>query len=312
MEYKDYYKTLGVDRKSSQEDIKKAFRKLALKYHPDRNPDNKQAEEKFKEVNEANQVLSDPENRRRYDQLGTSYERYQQHGGAPGGFNWEEWFTQGAPSGGNVRVEVGDLGDIFGGGFSDFFTSIFGGMQNMGTPSTMRGSSRGRVARPSYQYKTEISLHEAYHGTTRRIDVDSRRLDVKIPPGARSGTKVRISGALSAGSGGQEGNLYLVIQVAKDSRFKRKGNDLYADAGIDLYTAVLGGEIPVETLSGNVVLKVPPGTQPGQTFRLKGRGMPHLKNPKKYGDLNVRADVKIPRSLTSEQQDLFQRLANIN
>lgn len=310
MEYKDYYKTLGVDRKSNDDVIKKAYRKLALQYHPDRNPDDKGAEEKFKEINEAYQVLSDSENRQRYDQLGASYNNYQQQGGTHGGFNWDDWATRGAQSGGGVRVEVGDLEGLFGGGFSEFFNSIFGGAQDMGTPSTMRGTTRGRVPRPSYQYKADISLREAFQGTTRRVEVDGRRLDVKIPPGARSGTKVRVSGALPAGPGGQGGDLYLVITVLDDPIYERKGNNLHTDAEIDLYTAILGGDVNVQTLGGSVKLTVPPGTQPGQKFRLKGRGMPHLKKPNNYGDLYVRADVEIPRKLTAEQIDLFQQLTN--
>jgi len=316
MEYKDYYKILGVDRKASAEDIKRSYRKLALKYHPDRNPDNREAEDKFKEINEAYQVLSDPEKRNRYDQLGDSYARYQQRGGAPGGFNWEDWFAQspGSASTGNVRVEMGDLEDLMGGGFSEFFSRIFGGVPNMGQSTAGRGrtADRSRSARPSYQQDIEISLHEAYQGTARLFELDGRRLEVKIPPGARTGTKVRVADALQTGAGAQKGDLYLVIKVAPDPRFERKENDLYTDATIDLYTAVLGGEVTVDTLSGKVVLTVPPGTQPGQSFRLAGRGMPQLRNPEKRGDLFVRIKVSIPRSLTSEQKQLFQQLAGLN
>lgn len=308
MEYKDYYSILGVGRNASEEEIKKAYRKLAKKYHPDHHPDDKSAEEKFKEINEAYQVLSDPEKRRRYDQLGASYEQYKQHRGSPEGFDWTQWYSYGAPSGGSVRVEVGDLDDIFGGGFSDFFTRIFGGMAGMGEQATVRERPRRRPTRPSYQYEAEISLYEAYHGTTRRIDVDGRKIDVKIPRGAKTGTKVRVSGVLPAGPDGQPGDLYLLIRVADDPKFERKGDNLYTNVDVDLYTAVLGGEVKVNTLSGDVVLKIPPGTQPGQTFRLKGRGMPHLKKPDKYGDLYVRAEVKIPKKLTAQEKELFQQL----
>jgi len=309
MEYKDYYKTLGVDRNANEEDIKRAYRKLALQYHPDRNPGNKQAEEKFKEINEAYQVLSDPEKRKRYEMLGESYQRYQQRGGTPEGFNWEDWFAQ-APTGrGNVRVEMGDLGDIFNSGdFSDFFSRIFGGMSEMRTASTAR-----RAARPTpYQYEVEISLQEAYQGTTWGGEFDGRRLEVKIPPGAQTGTKVRVAQAISAGAQGAKTDLYLLIKVREDPRFERKGTDLYTDVSIDLYTAVLGGEVTVSTLSGNVVLTVPPGTQPGQAIRLKGRGMPHIKNPEQHGDLLARAKVTIPRALTPEQRSLYLKLAGRN
>jgi curved DNA-binding protein len=314
MEYKDYYKILGVGRSANEDEIKRAYRKLALKYHPDRNPDDKQAEEKFKEINEAYQVLSDQEKRARYDQLGESYTRWQQRGGAPGGFNWEDWFAQ--PSGqGNVRVEMGDLDDLFGGGmggFSEFFRRIFGGMADIGTaPQGERWATRGaaRPRRQSFEQAVTISLYEAHQGTTRRIEVDGRKLEVKIPPGARTNTKIRVSDAITTAPDGNKGDLYLVVKVAEDPRFERKRNDLYTDVSIDLYTAVLGGEATVPTLSGNVVLSVPAGTQPGQTFRLSGRGMPHLKNPKEHGDLYARIKVKLPRELTPHQRELFEELA---
>ena len=313
MEYKDYYKILGVDRKASSEDIKRAYRKLALKYHPDRNPDDQEAEEKFKEINEAYQVLSDTDKRNRYDQLGDLYTRYQQRGGVPGGFNWEDWFTQspGGASSGNVRVEMGDLDDLMGGGFSEFFSRIFGGAPDMGQSTTGRTRTvrRGRSASPSYQQDIEISLHEAYQGTTRMFEMDGRRIEVKIPAGARTGTKVRVADAISTGAGNQKGDLYLNIKVADDPRFERKDSDLYTDASVDLYTAVLGGEVTVDTMSGKVVLTVPPGTQPGQSFRLAGRGMPHLRDPQKHGDILVRVKVNIPRKLTPEQKKLFEQLA---
>jgi len=315
MEYKDYYKILGVDRKATAEEIKRAYRKLALKYHPDHNPDDHGSEDKFKEINEAYQVLSDPDKRSRYNQLGDSYARYQQRGGSPGGFNWEDWFSQ-SPGGarqGSVRVEVGDLEDLMGGGFSDFFSHIFGGAQDMGQPTTGRSRSAGRVrsARPSYQQEIEISLHEAFQGTTRLFEMNGRRLEVKIPPGARTGTKVRVADALTTGADDQKGDLFLIIKVAQDPRFERKENDLYSDVSIDLYTAVLGGELTVDTLSGKVVLTVPPGTQPGQSFRLAGRGMPQLRDPEKRGDIIVRIKVNIPRNLTPDQRRLFQQLAEL-
>ena len=312
MEYKDYYKILGVDRKASEDEIKRAYRKLALQYHPDRNPGDKKAEDKFKEINEAYQVLSDTEKRKRYDQLGESYARYQQRGGAPGGFNWDDWVTQPGSMGGrggNVRVEVGDLNDLFGGGFSEFFSRIFGGAPDMGTAG--RGTFRTQVPQPAYEHELEISLREAYQGTTRRIEVDGRRLDVKIPPGARTGTKVRVAAALDSGAGGQKGDLYLIIKVMDDPDYSRKGNNLYTEAKIDLYTAVLGGEVTVKTLSGNVVLTVPAGTQPGQTFRLTGRGMPKLRDPKSFGDLYVKANVDLPRKLSPKQRELFEKLAGL-
>lgn len=314
MEYKDYFKTLGVERNAKKEEIKRAYRKLALQYHPDRNPGDKKAEDKFKEINEAYQVLSDPEKRRRYEQLGESYARYTQRGGAPGSFNWDDWFTQSPVGGsrrGNVRVEAGGFEDIFGGGFSEFFTRIFGGRPDVGTTSWGQAPSQSRSELPVYQQEVEITLLEAYQGTTRRLEMEGRRLDIKIPAGARTGTKVRVADAVSAGAQGQKADLYLVIRVLDDPRFERKGDDLYTDVTVDIYNAVLGGEVTILTLSGNVVLKIPEGTQPGQTFRLAGRGMPHIKRPDVHGDLLARTKVKIPRNLTPQQRELFQQLAEM-
>lgn len=301
MEYRDYYKILGVERNASAAEIKKAYRKLALKYHPDRNQGDKQAEEKFKEINEAYQVLSDPQKRSRYDQLGDQYTRWQQTGGAPGGFNWEDWV--GTNPRGGVRVE--DLSGMFGGGgFSDFFSAIFGGMGM--DPAQTR--TRSRTQQPaSYQQPVQITLQEAYHGAERTISVEGRRYEGKIPPGAKTGTRVRIPGAVR--QGGQSADLHLVVEVLPDPRFERQGDDLTTEFTIDLYTAVLGGQATVATPGGDVVLTIPPGTQPGQTFRLAGRGMPQLRNPQQRGALYARAKVQIPRSLTNRQRELFLELA---
>ncbi len=305
MEYKDYYKILGVDRNADEQTIKRAYRKLALKYHPDRNPNNKQAEEQFKEINEAYQVLSDKEKRARYDQLGESYSRWQQGGGQPGGFNWQDWVYQ-PQQGGGQRVNVEDLEDLFGGGFSDFFSSIFGGMG----AETARGAGR-RVRRTpprSYEQPVTISFQEAFRGTERSIQVDGRRLEVKIPAGAKTGTKVRVPGAAPAEPGGQHGDLYLVIEVAEDNRFERQVDNLYTDVSVDLYTAVLGGQANVPTPAGNVSLTIPAGTQPGQLIRLAGRGMPLLRSPQQHGDLFARIKVQIPRNLSQHQRELFEQL----
>jgi curved DNA-binding protein len=310
MDYKDYYKILGVDRKASGQEIKKSYRKLAMKYHPDRNPGNKQAEETFKDINEAYQVLSDSDKRARYDQLGESYATWQRSGGAGSGFNWQDWVAQ--PQGAQgTRVNVENFQDVFGasgfGGFSDFFNSIFGGA--VGQPG---GGMRGgrRAAAPSYTQPVSISFMEAYQGTERALQAGDRRFEVKIPAGARTGTKVRVPGAGPADGRGQHGDIYLEIEVAEDSRFERQGDDLSTDVTLDLLTAVLGGQANVQTPAGNVLLTIPPGTQPGQTFRLAGRGMPHLKNAREFGDLYARIKVQIPRELTAKQRALFEQLKN--
>jgi curved DNA-binding protein len=310
MEYKDYYKILGVERNANKDEIKRAYRKLALKTHPDRNPGNKKAEEQFKDINEAYQVLSDPEKRARYDQLGESYTQWQQGGAPAGGFKWDDWFTPNQSSR-NVRMEVGGLDDIFGGEFSEFFRRIFGGMADMDeSPSARRGTIRrnGRTQIPAFQQDVEISLSEAYHGTTRQIQLDGHRLEVKIPPGAKTGTKVRVAKSVPTGSTGQKGDLYLIIHVSDDPRFEVKGEDLHTEVTVDLYTAVLGGEVTLQTLSGNVVLTIPAGIQPGQSIRLAGRGLPRVNEPANKGDLFAHIKVKIPHNLTQKQKELFQEL----
>ena len=311
MEYQDYYKTLGVERNASPEEIKRAFRKLAMKHHPDRNPGNKEAEEKFKKMTEAYEVLSDPQKRARYDQLGESYSNWQQTGGGQGNFNWEDWLGQAGARGG-TRVEMGDLNDIFGGsGFSDFFNMIFGGAGAVGGTrnprSSVRTQTRTGTARPrAYEQPVHISFMEAFHGTDRMVSVDSQRLQVKIPPGSRTGTRVRMAGAVS--TSGHKDDIFLVIEVDLDPKFEREGDDIYTDITIDLYTAVLGGKTVVQTPGGQVTLTIPAGTQPGQKIRLTGLGMPRLHSPQTAGDLYARIKVTLPRSLNEKQRALFEQL----
>jgi curved DNA-binding protein len=300
MEYKDYYKILGVDRSASEKDIKRAYRKLAVQHHPDKNPGDARAEERFKEINEAYEVLGDPSKRAKYDQLGSSYQAWERMGGSPGGFDWSQWMS-GAPGG--VRVEVGDLGDLFGEGFSEFFQAMFGGM---GVRTQPQAARRGR----DLEQRVHITLSEAYHGAGRTFDRGGKRLDVTIPPGASTGTRVRLSGQGASGQA-QAGDLYLVVEVGPDPRFERQGDDLIVDAPTDLYTALLGGEVKVPTPAGDVVLTVPAGSQPGQTFRLKGRGMPQLRHPSTHGDLFARLRVQLPTNLSAEERELLSRLAKL-
>lgn len=303
MDYKDYYKILGVERKANADEIKKAYRKLAMKYHPDRNPGDKQAEERFKEFNEAYQVLSDEQKRARYDQLGSSYSDWQRRG-APGNFNWGDWTAQ---QQGQSASQV-NINDLFGDGtFSDFFRSIFGGMGNVSMRNEMPGS-RSRMA-PQYQQQVSISLKEAFQGTSRQLKTGERTMEVKIPAGARTGTKVRVAGAGPQGADGRPTDLYLLVEVADDPLFERDGNDLHTQARIDIFTASLGGETRVDTLSGRVLLTIPAGTQPDQVFRVAGRGMPQLKNPQVKGDLYVRIKVQVPKQLTAKQKKLLEEAA---
>jgi len=311
MEYKDYYKILGVDRKASQDEIKKVYRKLALKYHPDRNPDNKDAEEKFKEINEAYQVLNDPEKRARYDKLGSSYTQWQQQG-APGDFNWEDFFGGGRAPRGRTRVHVEGMDDIFGGGagmggFSEFFEAMFGmggggRSRGAGSPFQQQASRSPRAQR--YEQPVNITLEEAYQGTVRTLESNGKRVQVKIPAGSKNGTKIRLKGKAPNG-----GDLYLKVQVQKHPRFERKGNNLHTETSIDVFTAILGGEAKIKTLEKTVSLTIPPGTQPGQVFRLSGRGMPKLKSPNSKGNLLVRVNVNIPKTLTDSQKELLKEAA---
>lgn len=319
MEYKDYYKTLGVDKKATEKEIKSAYRKLARQYHPDVNPDNPSAEARFKDVNEAYEVLGDPEKRKKYDQLGADWRRWEQAGQA-GGFDWSQWMGgMGGAGGPRVRVQYGnpnDLNDLFGNGggaFSDFFNAIFG---DMGGPA---GSSRsGYSSQPQAQVgqdieqELEISLTEAYHSTTRLLNKDGRRLEVKIPAGAKTGTKVRMRGEGHPSYGGQSGDLYLKVKVNPDSRFERKEDNLHVTVPVDLYTAVLGGEVRVPTLTGDVNLKIPAGAQNGQKFRLRGKGMPKLRHKDEFGDLYAQLEVKLPTNISSEQRELFEKLRELS
>ncbi|GAB4485112.1 MAG: DnaJ C-terminal domain-containing protein [Anaerolineales bacterium] len=304
MEYKDYYKTLGVSRSASADEIRSAYRKLAMKYHPDRNAGNKQAEEKFKEINEAYQVLSDSQKRARYDQLGSAYSDYQRRGGAPGGFNWGEW-TTGSPYGYGGAQQV-NLDELFGGagGFSDFFRSIFGGMGG-GVAASDFGMPRGQAVHAP-EYPVSISLQEAYEGTTRQFAIGESRKQVKIPPGAKTGTKIRVADANPGG-----GDIYLKVTVEPDPNFEREGDHLTTTTTIDVFTALLGGEAEVQTMTGRVKLTIPPGTQPEQKFRLAGRGMPRLKDPQTKGDLFVKVKVLVPKQLTAEQRRLIEKARDL-
>ncbi len=287
MEYKDYYKILGVNRKASAEEIRSAYRKLAMKYHPDKNPGDKKAEERFKEINEAYQVLSDDKKRAHYDRLGSAYSSWQAGGRPSGDFRWDEWSSSPGFSGG--------LDDFFGeGGFSDFFRTIFG------------EAARASARQQGYQQEVEISFQEAWQGTTRQLQTNGRKLQVRIPAGVKTGSKVRVAGA---GPNGVD--LYLVIRVEEDSRFQRDGDDLRTTAPVSVFTLILGGEAEVETPAGKVKLRIPAGTQPDQVFRLAGRGMPHLKDPKKKGDLYVKLKVQVPKHLSAKQRELIEEASRL-
>ena len=292
MDYKDYYQVLGVDRKASEDEIRKAYRKLAMKHHPDKNPGDKKAEEKFKEINEAYQVLSDAEKRARYDQLGSAYSNFKTSGGRPGDFQWDDWFTN-APRGAYGGDET-----FSGGGFSDFFRMIFG--------EAMRSSGRDFTPRGGYQQDVQISFKEAYEGAMRHLQTNGRKLQVRIPAGVKTGSRVRVTGAGPDGS-----DLYLVMDVTEDNRFERDDQNLTTISTVDVFTLILGGEAEVETPTGKVKLNIPAGTPPEQVFRLAGRGMPHIKNSATKGDLYVKLKVQIPKYLSSKQRELIEEASRI-
>jgi curved DNA-binding protein len=322
MEYKDYYKVLGVERNADEKEIKKAYRRLARQYHPDMNPGDKAAEARFKEINEAHEVLSDPEKRRKYDELGQNYQRWQQAGGPSGGFDWSEYVArsqgQGAPGGARVNYgSANDLNDLFGGeqGFSDFFQAIFGGAPG-GTTSTGRRTGRRPSTTPApaqdYEHHIEVTLEEAFRGGQRMLDVDGRRLEVKIPVGVRTGSRIRMAGEGPAASpGGARGDIYLVVNVLPDPRFERRGDDLFTEIAVDLFAALLGGEARVPTLGGTVALKINKGTQTGRTIRLAGQGMPKLKSSER-GDLYAKVRVMIPETLSEREEELVRQWAQLH
>jgi molecular chaperone DnaJ len=323
MPNKDYYAILGVGRSATDKDIKQAFRRLARKYHPDVNPGDKSAEARFKEVNQAYEVLSDPEKRKKYDQFGDQWQSAEQF--AKAGQGAQPGFGRGGAYTTYDFSDLGDLGDLFGGIFQGFGSG------------TGTGSAR-RTARPrTLEHPVDVTLDEAYQGTKRVIQLQAeeacptcggtgrvgrtrcttcggsgrllkpRRLEVKIPPGVGDGSRVRISGQGSEGYGGARGDLYLVVRVLPHQLFERKADDLYTEIAIPLVTAVLGGEVGVPTLKGKVALKVPQETQNGKVFRLAGQGMPHLNDSSK-GDLFARVKVLLPTRLTPQEKQLFEQL----
>ncbi len=311
MEYKDYYKVLGVSKSATQDEIKKAYRKLAIKYHPDKTKGDKAKEEKFKEIAEAYEVLGDPEKRKKYDQLGANWKQYENFnaGGGGGGFDWSQ-FTGGGPSGGGTYSFEGDAGD-----FSDFFNAIFGGGFGGGTGRAggYRTYSRARKGQ-DYVSEMSITFDEAYHGTTRIINLDGKKLRIKLKPGTRDGQKIKLAGKGGPGmNGGPAGDLILTIKVLPDPRFKREGDNLYADLPIDVPTAVLGGKTPVNTPDGKtVMLNIPAGTSCGKKLRLKGKGMPVYEHPGHYGDLYVTTKIVVPEKLTEKQKKLYEELKKLS
>ncbi len=296
MNYKDYYAILGVKKDATEKEIKQAYRKLARQYHPDVNPGNKEAEEKFKEVSEAYEVLSDKEKRAKYDNFGQQ---------------WQGGFGQGGGFGGpgGFRYENFDEFDLGGGGGFDFFEMLFG--PRGGAPGDFIGrAAQGR----DIEAQIDVTIEEAYSSALKAFTINTgprgqaKRLEVKIPAGVRDGSRIRLAGEGAEGPRGQKGDLYLIVRMVPSPRFERRGDDLYTDANVPFTTAILGGEIQVETVTGKVTMRIPAGTQGGQTFRLAGKGMPRL-NKSGQGDLYARVRITVPKNLTSRQRELVTELA---
>ena len=302
MAYIDYYKILGVDKSASQDAIKKAFKKLARKYHPDLNPDDPNAKLRFQEINEANEVLGDPEKRKKYDQYGEHWkhadefeaqkQRQQQGGGFAGGGQY--WSSGGGFSG------MGDEGE-----FSDFFESLFGSRRGGGRSAGFRGQD--------YNAELHLSFHDAAKTHKQVLSVNGKNIRITVPAGVADGQTIKLKEQGAPGvNGGPNGDLYITFVIAEDPVFKRLGNDLYVTAPLDLYTAILGGEQMVDTMDGKVKLKVKPGTQNGAKVRLRGKGFPVYKEEGKFGDLIVTYSVQIPTNLTEKQKALFKELQSLN
>ncbi|WP_263601287.1 MULTISPECIES: J domain-containing protein [unclassified Chryseobacterium] len=304
MAYIDYYKILGVDKNATQEDIKKAYRKLARKLHPDLNPDDKEAERKFKEINEANEVLSNPENRAKYDKYGEHWKHGEEYEKA------QQQQQQQRQSHGN-DYSSGFSGADFGEGedFSDFFQSMFGGTGGFGRSS--RGSASGKFKGQDVHAELNLSLKDAATTHQQTFDINGKKVRITIPAGVYDGQQIKLKGHGNPGyNGGPNGDLYITFTIPADPDFERIGDDLKTKVAIDLYTAVLGGDVNVNTLTGSVNLKVKPETQNGMTVRLKGKGFPVYKKEGEFGDLFVTYDVKLPTNLTNEQKQLFEQLKN--
>jgi curved DNA-binding protein len=335
MEYKDYYKILGVEKGANEKELKTAYRKLAKELHPDRNPGNKQSETRFKEVNEAYEVLSDAEKRQKYDSLGQNwgqYEQWQRGGGGGQPFDWADFGGQpggtgrsGAGGSGYRTVSEEELASLFGaagvsgeggGGFSDFFRTFFGGTGGVGgAPGAARGGAVRSRRGHDYEQPVSVSLEEAFNGSQRIVETKGadgkvRRLEVKLPAGVRDSSRIRMTGEGGPGSGGgAKGDLYLVVSLQPNAVFQREEDDLRAELPVDFTTLVLGGDLPVPTLKGTTLsLKIPPETPNGKVFRLSGQGMPVLNDSSRRGDLFIKVRAVLPTNLTPKERQLYEEL----
>lgn len=327
MDFKDYYKILGVEPDADIKKIKKIYQSLAKKNHPDVNPGNKEAEERFIEVNEAYHAIADPAKRQKYDELRANYQQWQNRGGK-GSYDWSQWQqSPGSGSGSHTRTMTpeefaemfGDIGNGygsntgaggFGGGYSDFFSTIFGMGQGTGFDDNMytRVSRQPRKGR-DLEGEITVTLEEVYQGAKKQFEIGNKRIEATIPKGIRDKGKIRLSGQGEAGSpGGKRGDLLLTIKIKPHPLYAREGDDLTANLEIDFYTAVLGGEVKVKTLAGEMMLKIPPQTQPGRSFRLRGKGMPVLNQSGKFGDFYAKTSIVLPQEMSDKEISTLQEL----
>jgi curved DNA-binding protein len=310
MEFKDYYDILGVLPDAEKKVIKQTYRQLARKFHPDLNPGNKEAEEKFKTINEAYQVLSDTEKRKKYGELHAQYQRWQQTGDRRPDFDWQNWSVQPGQGAHVQYASPEDLEDLFGSEspYSDFFNNIFGQVRGKG--SGRRTAPRQRRGR-DVEYEIDLTLEEAYHGADRLLEIDGQRIQAVIPPGVRTGSRVRLSGQGEPGQNkGPAGDLYLIVNILPNDTFEREGDDLHLEVPVDLFTAVAGGETHIPTLERPLILKIPPRTNARQSFRLRGKGMPHLGDPNMHGDLFALVRLVLPDPLTDQEVKSIRELAS--
>lgn len=312
MMYKDYYKVLGVGKTATQDEIKKAYRRLANKYHPDKTKGDKAAEEKFKDVNEANEILSDPVKRKKYDQFGADWKRYEESGQQPGGFDWSKYAAnrggQGhhTDSGQAHTMSQEEFNAMFGGeDTGNIFETIFG--QHTGSRSGRR--SRARKGE-DFEAETTLTLEEAYHGSERLLKIHDQTIKIMIKPGITDGQVLRVADKGGRGSnGGTNGDLYITIRIAPHAEFQRKGNDLYCDKPIDLYTAILGGKAQIKTMKNTVNVDIPKGTHNGKVLRLLGLGMPVYGLKDEFGNMYVTVVIKLPDHLSEQEIELFRKLS---
>lgn len=296
MDYIDYYKTLEITKSATEAEIKKAYRKAARKYHPDLNPNDKEAEKKFKEINEANEVLSNPENRKKYDKYGKDWKHADEFEKAGYNPNQQQQTKQQSSS---------DYNDFSGGDFSDFFNSMYGSTGGNKRQSKYRGQD--------YNAELQLDLDSAYTTHKQNLTVNGKNIRITIPAGVENGQIIKIPGHGGPGAnGGPSGDLYITFTIENNSNFKREGNNLYADVALDLYTAILGGEIFVNTFDGKVKIKVPEETQPGTKVKLKGKGFPVYKKEGQFGDLYITYNLKLPTKLSKKEKELFEELSKIS